>query len=189
MSEPLNRRSRSLSIDVPQIDQRISIWDDVTPLSPQMLEHAGIKLKEQESKMKLTRPPEQIQKKLDLAVENYENSSRIITEAADNENAIVKLKARLEDKLKELADKEPRRASELKIWMVRLDEAEYRSKRVQIDDFYDNKVLVRSVFWKILNRTGYSASDNLAIRLKEEESREITYREKKSREYEAEGSL
>lgn len=189
MSEPLNRGGRRVSIEAPQVDQRITIWDDVTPLSPKMLEHAGIELKSDEAKIKLVRPTDEIQRKLDTVVEHFENSSRIITEARDNERTIGEVKKNTEKLIGELEKKDPRKAAELEAWKARLEEAEYESRRAQVDDFYDNKVSVRSVYWKVLNRTGYAASDNLAIRLKEEESREITYREKKSREYEAEGSL
>lgn len=190
MSEPLNtRRSRSLSIEAPQVDQRITIWDDISPLSPEMLKHAGIEVKEGEAKIKLARPDEEIQKKLDTAVEHYESSSRIITEAKDNEARINKTLEEVESKIGELGISNPQKALELKNWKSRLQEAQYVSKKIQIDDFYDNKVLVRSVYWKILNRTGYVASDNLAIRIREEESKEVTYRETKKREYEQEGSL
>lgn len=190
MSEPLNtRRSRSLSIEAPQVDQRITIWDDISPLSPEMLKHAGIEVKEDEAKIKLARPDEEIQKKLDTAVEHYESSSRIITEAKDNEARINKTLEEVESKIGELGISNPQKALELKNWKSRLREARYVSKKIQIDDFYDNKVLVRSVYWKILNRTGYVASDNLAIRIREEESKEVTYRETKKREYEQEGSL
>ena len=190
MSEPLNtRRSRSLSIEAPQIDQRITIWDDISPLSPEMLKHAGIEVKEDEARIKLARPDEAIQKKLDTAVEHYESSSRIITEAKDNEERIDNTLKELEARIIQLETSNPQKASELKNWKSRLEEAKYVSRKIQVDDFYDNKVLVRSVYWKVLNRTGYVASENLAIRIREEESREVTYRETKKRQYEQEGSM
>ena len=189
MSEPLNRRSRSLSIEAPQVDQRIMIWDDISPLSPEMLKHAGIEVKEGEAKIKLARPDEEIQRKLDTAVEHYESASRIITEARDNEKRIGKTLEELEARIVRLETSNPQKALELKNWKSRLEEAKYVSGKIQVDDFYDNKVLVRSVYWKVLNRTGYAASENLAIRVREEESREVTYRETKKREYEQEGSL